>query len=187
MKRTLAEKRVLKKLGITDFRHMTKEKVVKFASMLPYMDPGVAKKALEQFPAFKDLASDTVVELGNIVEKALNENATSQNAYYNVCNSIIASLQEELKQEALTSEDRDRIENKMIEVARMIGEKDSENKKFLVKLVTIVGFAGIAITAIAANILGSNTQISQPNDENDEDDYEENEDDEIDSDDIIEI
>ena len=60
MQRTISEKKVLKKLGITDFRHMTKDKVVKLASMLPYMDPEVAKKALEQFPAFKDLASDLV-------------------------------------------------------------------------------------------------------------------------------
>jgi len=44
MKHTLSEKRVLSKLGIADFRQMTKDKVVKFASMLPYMDPEIAKK-----------------------------------------------------------------------------------------------------------------------------------------------
>lgn len=52
MKRTLSEKKVLKKLGIPDFRHMTKDKVVEFASMLSRMDPEVAKKALEQFPEY---------------------------------------------------------------------------------------------------------------------------------------
>ena len=57
MKRTISEQKVLKKLGISDFRHMTKDKIVTFASMLPYMDPEVAKKALDQFPSFKELAS----------------------------------------------------------------------------------------------------------------------------------
>lgn len=51
MRYNLSEKKVLKKLGIEDFRHMTKDKIVQFASMLPQMDPEVAKKALEQFPA----------------------------------------------------------------------------------------------------------------------------------------
>ena len=52
MSKTLTEQKVLKKLGIPDFRHMTKDKVVRFASMLPKMNPEVAKKALEQFPEF---------------------------------------------------------------------------------------------------------------------------------------
>ena len=70
MKYTLSEKKVLKKLGIKDFRHMTKDKVVSFASMLPYMNPEVAKKALEQFPSFKDLAGDMVIEYKAIVNAA---------------------------------------------------------------------------------------------------------------------
>ena len=65
MKYTLSEKKVLKKLGIPDFRHMTKDKVMSFATMLPYMDPEVAKKALEQFPSFKDLAGDMVTQYKN--------------------------------------------------------------------------------------------------------------------------
>ena len=48
MKHRLSEKKVLKKLGIPDFRHMTKDKVMGFASMLNQMDPEVAKKALEK-------------------------------------------------------------------------------------------------------------------------------------------
>ena len=56
MKYTISEKKVLKKLGISDFRHMTKDKIVKFANMLPYMDKEVALKALEQFPEYKDMS-----------------------------------------------------------------------------------------------------------------------------------
>lgn len=50
MKYTLSEKKVLKKLGIPDFRHMTKDKVMSFATMLPYMDPEVAKKGARAVP-----------------------------------------------------------------------------------------------------------------------------------------
>lgn len=160
MKRTLTEQKVLKKLGISDFRHMTKDKIVKFASMLPYMDPEVAKKALDQFPAFKELVSQLVVEYKAIVEKVLAENTASQDAFYTACNSILESLQRELQSDDLTQEEKDRIENKMLEVAKLIGEKDSENKRFLVKLIAIASFAVVGIVGTAASLLGSNSQAS---------------------------
>ena len=56
MNKSLTEAKVLTKLGIPDFRHLTKDKVVSFVSMLPHMDPEVAKKALEQFPEFSSTA-----------------------------------------------------------------------------------------------------------------------------------
>lgn len=43
----LREVEVLKQLDILDFRHMTKEKVMIFASMLQNMEPKVAKKVIE--------------------------------------------------------------------------------------------------------------------------------------------
>ena len=167
MKRTLSEQKVLKKLGITDFRHMTKDKVIEFASILPRMDPEVAKKALEQFPSFKDLASDLVVQYKATIDKAMEKNESSQNAFFTACNNIIQSLQLELKNDSITIEDRNRIEDKMIQVAGMIGEKDTENKSFLLKALAI-GAATVAfVGGTAAAILGSNTQISKRNDDDD--------------------
>ncbi len=82
MTRTLSEKKVLKKLGIKDFRHMTKDKVVRFASMLPYMDAEVAKKALDQFPAFKELATELATQYKSVVDNALSGNEASKRAFY---------------------------------------------------------------------------------------------------------
>ena len=167
MKRTLSEQKVLKKLGITDFRHMTKDKVVKFASMLPFMDPEVAKKALEQFPAFKDLASDLVGQYKIVIDKALEGNEANQNAFCEACNNIILSLQNELDNDNLTSEDRDRIENKMIQVAGMLGENDEKNKNFLLKVLGIMAATVVFVGGAAAAILGSNAQISKSDDSDD--------------------
>ena len=58
MTRTLTEQKVLKELGIDDFRHLTKGKVITMASMLDKMDPEVAKKAIEQFPEFAHTMKD---------------------------------------------------------------------------------------------------------------------------------
>ena len=48
MANQLTEQQVLNKLGIPDFRHLSKNNVMQFASILNEMDPAVAVKALEQ-------------------------------------------------------------------------------------------------------------------------------------------
>lgn len=158
MQRTISEQRVLQRLGIQNFRHMTKDKIISFATMLPYMDPEVAKKALEQFPAFKELAGQLVIEYKNIVSNTLTENSESQKVFYNTCNSILDSLKQELQNDALplSMGERACIEDKMLQVAAMIAEKDSENKRFLLKMVAVVGFFAAGIIGTAAAILGSN-------------------------------
>ena len=74
MKKNLTEQQVLKKLDIPDFRHLSKDKVMKFASMLPNMDPEVAKKALEQFPEFAKTSKEMLVDYKEILEKGIASN-----------------------------------------------------------------------------------------------------------------
>ena len=160
MQRTISEQKVLQRLGIQDFRHMTKDKIMRFATMLPYMDPEVAKKALEQFPAFKEFAGQLVIEYKNIVSNTLTDNSESQKAFYITCNSILDSLKQEVQKDALSAEERAHLEDKMLQVAIMIAEKDSENKRFLLKLVAVVGFLATGIIGVAAAVLGTNCQTS---------------------------
>ncbi|RGG56132.1 hypothetical protein [Blautia sp. AF19-10LB] len=54
MDRLLTEQKALKKLGIEDFRHLTKDKAIMMVSMLDKMEPEITKKAIEQFPHFSD-------------------------------------------------------------------------------------------------------------------------------------
>lgn len=159
MGRTLTEKQVLKKLGIEDFRHLTKDKVITMASMLDRMDPEVAKKALEQFPKFADTMKDILRDYKQSLDKALEENGESVQSYYASCDAIICSLQKQLEKEDLSFEERKYIIDKMIEVNKMKGDKDSENKKFLA---TLAGFGVVVVgiaTTVLASTLGGNTRI----------------------------
>lgn len=74
MSRTLSEEKALKKLGIPDFRHLSKEKAIQLVSMLDRVDPEVAKKALEQYPQFAKVGIQTLVDWKETVGKALVEN-----------------------------------------------------------------------------------------------------------------
>ena len=146
---------------------MTKDKIIKFGTYLPHMDPEVAKKALEQFPAFAELASAIVCEYKLVVEKALEGNTTSQTAFFDSCNKILDSLKHELEKEDISPEERSRIEDKMLEVAHMLFEKDSENKKFLLKILKIVAGTAGGIILTAATAIGVKTWVDKNNTRND--------------------
>lgn len=159
MNKSLTEQKVLKKLNIEDFRHLTKDKVIAMASMLDKMDPEVAKKALEQFPEFAATIKEMLNEYKNILDKGLETNKESVQAYYDSCNSMIMFLQKQLDDEGLSFEDRKYIIDTMLEITRMIGEKDSENKKFIATLAVLGVTATCVATTILASVLGGNTQI----------------------------
>lgn len=60
------------------------------------MDSEVTEKALEQFLAFKEMTGQLVIEYKIVVDKELSENSVSQNAFYQVCNSIFGGLKQEI-------------------------------------------------------------------------------------------
>lgn len=159
MNKLLTEQKVLKKLGIEDFRHLTKAKVITLASMIDKMDPEVAKKALEQFPEFAKTISEMLKEYKQILDKALDSNSESMKSYYDICNSIIESLKEELKDQELSFEERKFIIEQMKDVANMVGEKDTENKRFLASLSIIGGVVVAAIAGAVAAALGGKTSL----------------------------
>ena len=165
MSKPLTEKQVLKKLGIPDFRHMTKAKVMQFATMLPYMDPDVAKMALEQFPEFAKRAPEITSQYKEIIEKGFESNDSSVQAFYKTCNAIVESLQKELDKENITPESQKYIIEQMTGVAKMIGEKDTENKKFLRNMAILFGTTVVAVVAAAASVLGSNSQSAEQDDD----------------------
>lgn len=165
MTRTLTEQKVLKKLGIDDFRHLTKDKVITMASMLDKMDPEVAKKAIEQFPEFAHTMKDILHDYKQTLDKTLEENGESVKSYYSSCDAIISSLQKELDKEKLSFDEKKYIIDKMIEVNKMKGDKDSENKKFLATMAA-VGVAAVGVVSgVLAATLGGNTKIEMNNDE----------------------
>lgn len=159
MNRPLTEQKALRKLGIENFKHLTKDKVITMASMLDKMDPEVAKKALEQFPGFSNTAKEMLMGYKDTLDKGLESNRESVQSYYDSCKYIIEGLQKQLDVENPSFEEKKYIFDKMLEISKMMGEKDSENKKFIATMAVVGAVAtGIAIAALAS-VLGGNTKI----------------------------
>ena len=159
MSKLMNEKQVLKKLDIPDFRHITKDHVITLTSMLDRVDPEVAKKALEQFPEFANLAREMVGEQKRIIDKAFEENSKGVEAYYAACNQILDALSKQLEKDDLTPEERSEIIDNMLAVADNMSLKDTENKRFHLNAIMVFGGFAAAIGIAAIAVLGGNTRI----------------------------
>lgn len=159
MAKLLSEEKVLKKLGIEDFRHLTKAKVIKLASMLNEMDPEVAKKALEQFPEFAKTSKEILEDYREVLNKGFESNDKSVESVYDTYSVIIQSLQTELDKEDLSFEKKKYIIEQMKDVADKVDKKDSENKKWIFGMAAIAGTVLVSVVASLASSLGGNTQV----------------------------
>jgi hypothetical protein len=158
-KNMMSEEKVLKKLDIVDFRHLTKDMVIKMASMLDKMDPEVAKKALEQFPEFANTTKEMLKDYKESLDKGLELNNESVAKVYDSYNAIITALQKELENENLSFEQKKYIIEQMKEVAEKVDKKDTENKRFIAGMATLATIVVGGTVAVLASVLGGNTQI----------------------------
>jgi ribosomal protein S17E len=159
MGKVLTEQKVLERLNIDDFRHLTKDKIITMASMLDEMDPEVAKKALEQFPQFSKEVKEMLNGYKDTLDKNLESNRESVQSYYDSCKTIINSLEKQLDTHNISFEERKYIIEKMVEISDKMGEKDSQNKKFLAAIAGAGATAVCAVVGIFASVLGGNTKI----------------------------
>lgn len=162
LKRQLTEQKVLDKLQIEDFRHLSKDKVIEFVSMVPDMDPEVAKAAISQFPEFSITVKSIMVDYKEELETALKNNDDSVKAYYDVCKSILNSLDRMLDNDELSYEEKMQIIDKMQEVQKMMSNKDTENKKFLRDMATIAGLVVVTVAGTMAALLGGDSDFKLP-------------------------
>lgn len=159
---TLAtEQQVLSALNIPDFRHITKDKVVEFASLLAQMDPEVAKKALEQFPQFAQNATVMVGYYKEIAVKMLVCNDADSKSFYDTCNTMIASMEKTLERD-LSPEDRQTTINAMVELARLMNQRDENNKRWYIDLLKATGPVICGGMVLLAAVLGVNPRMSFP-------------------------
>ena len=160
-KKPLNEEQVLKKLGIEDFRHLSKDKVVEFVSMIPYMEPEVAKAAISQYPEFAKTMKSITAEYKTIVETGLKSNDDSMKNYYQSANIVLNSLDRLLENENLSYDEQMKIVDKMNEVLKLLNEKDSENKKFVRDIIGMASLATIFVVGTTAALLGGKSKFSK--------------------------
>ncbi len=162
MSNNLTEAQVLKKLEIPDFRHLSKDKVMAFASMIQDMDPEVAMKAIEQFPEFAKTTKEALTDYKAVIDKAFEDDKESANQCFIIYNKIQDALSKCLEKEDLSFEEKKYYIEQMKEVANMASQKDSEGKKFKWATIGSFGLVALAIVGGAAALLGGDSSFKLP-------------------------
>ena len=150
------EQQVKDALGITDWRKVTKDQIIEFASNMQNIDPNVAIACINQMPEFKEQSTTIVKYFYDLCNTELQKNTSEAIIQYK---QIIENLQKQLSKRNINETERQFIIEQMVYLADKIDSveirKDAHKR-------TVLQFAGIVGTfAIAAGaaILGGRIEL----------------------------
>ena len=174
-RRYVSENAVKRALKIDSFRNLSKDKIMQFASMIPYMDKEVAIAIINQFPIFADFGKTAISSYMQMCDNILEKNRESQAAVIQGYQTILNALAKRMEAENITEEERKSITEDMISVADKIAEADLQNKKFLERQGTKVLWGILGVAALIGAGIGINSAIGGGGElpqiaENDDDD-----------------
>ncbi|WP_346096941.1 hypothetical protein [Streptomyces olivaceiscleroticus] len=160
------EAAVKRKLGIPNWRNLSKDKVLRFAAAMPEMATEVRLKLIEQFPAFKDLSKADIDAVKEAHKSTLAANENSQNHFYKASQDQRDALQADLGRDDLSWAQREALHDRLDQNVQRVGEKDSESKQLLgagMKVVAAAGAAalGLGVVFVGGKIAGASEDGSE--------------------------
>lgn len=154
--RLVTEEQVKEYLDIPDFRHASKDVLVKFVSSIPYVNQDVAIKIIEQYPIFSTCAQAFVQHYTTLCDNMLKENCKSVEAAMKGYQTSLDTISEVAKRENISEEDRRFYAEKMVIIADKMADLDAENKRHQERLAQYAGgIIGLCLI-IGSAILGVN-------------------------------
>ncbi len=157
--RYFSEKAVKRALKIDSFRNLSKDKIMEFASMIPYVDKDVAIAIINQFPKLAEFGKAAITSYTQTCDNILAKNQESQAAVIRGYQTILDALSKRMDAENITEDERKSITEDMISIADKIAEVDMQNKKFLDKIGARVFWGIFGVVAIIGAGLGVKSAI----------------------------
>lgn len=124
------ELQIKKALGIESWRNLSRDKVIRFAAMMPDMDKEVMLGIIQQFPEFTKYGNDLLESLRETVQATIDKNSEDYRMSLAIISETQAICKEQLRRTDISSEERVLIWNNLLEVTKMVPEMDRDNKKF---------------------------------------------------------
>ena len=87
MEYTNTEKDILARMQRTDFKNLSKNDVLSFASELRQLPSDVSKNIIAQYPEFAKLMKSTFEEYKSIIDSLIESDTASSNEVYSIINS----------------------------------------------------------------------------------------------------
>lgn len=160
-KKVLTENEVKEKLGIVDFRSISKSKIIEFVSMIPNIDKEVAISIINQFPNYANMANDVSNKLIELCDNAIKSDEFSHKEAIEGYKVVLLSLKEQAKDENISDEFRKIINSQMIEIADKIAVKDTERKALIKNIIDTSGKIAIGVISLGVIVFGVNVKMKK--------------------------
>lgn len=157
------EGEIKQKLGIESWRNLSKDKMIRFAMMMPDMDTELALKIVEQFPVFADFATGVVGAMKKMHKTTLLANKESQEHFQQSCRTAIEILNVQLNQDGVSFEEKKFYIEEIKEILKLESQKDSENKQFLDAALKQLQRFAVAAVALGVVFVGGKAMIERRN------------------------
>ena len=99
---------------------------MEFVSLIPSMNKEVAMAAIAQFPNYADMAKGMTDGLIKLCDNAVKEVSVGNRETIELYKEILVNLQNQLKEETYSPEQKIKINEQMIEVANKISMTNTE-------------------------------------------------------------
>ncbi len=144
MEYTNTEKQFLELLDRTNFKNLSKNDVITYASKLNELRPEVATQVIAQYPEFMGLMQSSLSEYRGMIEKLIESDDSSinyvydiaeknldnankgRNLFYDCANKVLSDCGKILDNPTLTAEEQREIREQEMEILRMVDNKDKE-------------------------------------------------------------
>ncbi len=153
-KNFMSEDEVKKALNISDFRSLSKEKIMEFVSIIPKIDKEVAMSIINQFPNYVDMAKNMVGGMIHLCDEVLQDAKIGRKDVIESYRMVLETLKEQLNDEKLTVEEKNKITNDMIAVAEKIDAVNDKHQIFVKDILKKVGNVALGVVILGVAILG---------------------------------
>lgn len=147
------EQHLLKKLGIPDWRYLSKDKFMKIIAVMPEMSNDIRRKIIEQIPQFTHFFSEGLDTAKESFLKVVDKNQETTAEIISRIDLIRENIAQGLNREDVSSEERKFTIEKLMEIAKVYDGLDARNKKFFEnnfkKLLKVVALMVGAVIVIA--------------------------------------
>lgn len=174
MKRITSEKQLLKQLGISDFRHITKDRLLAFTSSIDKVDPEVAKAAISQFPNFKEMVSEILNNYFVFSKNLIVSDQENERIMQECFKKEYEALLKMLESDQLTIDVKIIILNRLKQLGEQFMELNKTSKEFKLGIYALIAGIITSSITISAALLGGHIFRLNKETKEDEDENEDN-------------
>ncbi|MEW2350025.1 MULTISPECIES: hypothetical protein [unclassified Streptomyces] len=148
-------------LGIDTWRNLSKDKMLRFAAMMPDVDKEVRLRIIEQFPDFRGLVTTVLSDVEKSHTATLAANKESMEHLQRSLDETRGILGNMLDRDDLSPQDRWFVSDQLMALLALESRKDSENKSFVSSLNRTRLSAAVTMAALAVVFVGGRVLVGR--------------------------